>query len=155
MKAGESPYRCRLATEADFPALVIFGRHFYEQTQYLKVPYSPAGFADWCGLMLGHGLLFVADDRERLVGMIGGVSMPFIVNPEHRVGAELIWWLEPDHRGTGAGDLMMDAIEAAAKELGCVYWSMMSLEAVNPAAAARIYTRRGYKLAEHTFCKEL
>lgn len=158
MRLQDPQYRCgpvRAATEADFPALVILGRHFYEQTAYQRVPYSEAGAAEWYRLMLGCGLLFVAECDGKIIGVIGGLSSPFLINPEHGVGTELLWWVEPEHRKSGAGDLLMDAIENAARELGLTFWSMMTLAAVNPEAAARIYERRGYKLAELTYVKEL
>lgn len=159
MSMQSEPYRCRVlvrpAAETDIPRLIELGRHFYEQTAYRRVPYSEKGAAGWYRLMLDHGLLFVATDDEALVGVIGGMSSPFLINPEHGVGTELLMWVEPEYRKSGAATALMDAIEAAAKDLGLTYWSMMCLEAVQPDVAANLYKRRGYTLAEHTFVKEL
>jgi GNAT superfamily N-acetyltransferase len=145
----------RPAVEADFPALVLIGRKFAEQTAYRKVPYSEAGAVSWFRLMMNQGLLYVSEDGGRITGVIGGVMSPFLINPDYGVGTELLMWVEPEHRGGGTADALMDAIERAAREAGLTFWSMMSLEAINPDRVAKIYERRGYELAEHTFLKEL
>lgn len=157
------PYRCRLAVPADFPRIAEMGRHFYEQTVYQAVPYSEEGLANhWCPLMHEQGLLFVAVDLMQppdapyaIVGAIGGISSPFLMNPGYGAGAELFMWVEPEARGSGIADRMMDAIELAAKEGGVSYWSMIALDAVHPEIAAKIYKRRGYVPAERTFVKAL
>lgn len=159
IEGASHPYRCRVIVrpgeEGDTPRLVQLGRHFYEQTAYQRVPYSESGAAGWFKMMRDHGLLFVAQAGSDVIGVIGGISSPFIVNPAHGVGMEMLMWVEPEHRSSGVAMQMMDAVEDAARDLGLTYWSMMSLEAVQPEAAAALYNKRGYKLAEHTFVKEL
>ena len=51
-------------------------------------------------------------------------------------------WVEPDHRGTGAADGLMAAVEAAIRNAGhdrATLW----VNEVNPRAR-RVYERRGY-----------
>jgi GNAT superfamily N-acetyltransferase len=154
MEGSAHPYRYRLAERADYPRLIELGRHFYEQTAYKSVPYSEEGAVGWLDMMLSHGLLFVAEAGD-VIGFIGGISSPFIFNPAYGTGTELALWVEPDHRSAGVADALMARIEIAAKEMGLTFWSMMSLEAVRPEVAAKLYNKRGYQLAEHTFVKEL
>ncbi len=153
MEGSAHPYRYRLAEQADFPRLLELGRNFYEQTAYKSVPYS--GDPMWLNMMLSHGLLFVAELGDEIAGFVGGISSPFIFNPSVGVGMEMALWVEPEHRSAGVAMQLMDRIEIAARELGLKFWSMMSLEAVAPEVADRLYKKRGYQLAEHTYVKEL
>lgn len=154
------PYRCRVlvrpAVEADTPRLVELGKLFYEQTAFKRaVPYSESGTAGWFKLMRDQGFLFVAEEDGHVIGVIGGSAFPFISNPQHGIGATLVMWVEPERRGDGIADLLMDAIEDEGRAAGLTLWSSASNEDVVPEAAARLYNRRGYRLAEHTFIKEL
>lgn len=156
MNMQPDPYRCRIAAPEDFPRIAEMGRSFYEQTVYQKVPYSGQGLAEyWCPLALSQGMLFVASDGDRVIGAIGGLSSPFILNPAYGIGAEMFMWVEPEYRGKRIADMLMDAIEDSARESGVTFFSMMSLEAVHPEVADKIYKKRGYRLAEHTYVKEL
>lgn len=151
-----SPYRCRPATPADFPRIAEMGRSFYEQTVYRKVPYSEEGLANhWCPMMLEQRLLFVAERDGHVIGAIGGISSPFLMNPAYGAGAELFMWVEPEHRGSRVSGELMDLIERSARDSGVTYWSMIALDAVQPEIAAKIYAKRGYVPAERTFVKEL
>jgi GNAT superfamily N-acetyltransferase len=69
-----------------------------------------------------------------------------------RYAAEVVWWIDPAHRGQGAAE-MLDAYEAWASEKGCAFASMAALAAA--PRAGRIYERRGYVPAEIHYLKPL
>lgn len=69
-----------------------------------------------------------------------------------KAASELIWWIEPDHRGRSA-QAMLDVYEAWAREQGCQFVNMVGLGA--DPLTTRLYERRGYIAAERHFMKSL
>lgn len=138
------------------PTLVEFGRQFYEKTMFHgMVSYSPEGAESFFRSMIAEDLLFVADEAGRVVGTIGVVIGPFLINHSLGMASELFWWVDPAHRKSGAGLALMDAAENAAREQGATFFTMVALEGGEVEQAARIYRARGYTPAEHTWTKRL
>lgn len=146
----------RLAAESDLPTLVDFGRQFYEKTMFHgMVSYCPEGAESFFRSMMANDLLFVAVDGEKVVGTIGLIIGPFLINHTHGMASELFWWIDPAHRRSGAGLALMDAAESAAREQGATFLTMVALEGGEVEQAAKIYRARGYTPAEHTWTKRL
>ena len=102
---------------------------------------------------LEHELFCVADNNGEVVGMAAGLKSPMVMNSAVTVGAELCWWVDPEHRKSTAGIKLLKCLENQAKDGGVDVWSMMLLESSNPEAAAKIYDKMGYVKAERTFIK--
>lgn len=146
----------RRAVIDDIEVLAELGRNFWVQTHLGQtVPYVVEDARDILTVCLEHDLLFVATHNNQTIGFIGGVSFPLMTNRSVKIGQETFWWVEPEHRSTGAGLKLLDTIEKAAKEQGLKYWSMLHLANINPVLMSKIYQRRGYTAAENTFTKEL
>jgi hypothetical protein len=69
-----------------------------------------------------------------------------------RIAKETVWWIDPDHRGLAA-DEMLAAFETWAASRGASVVGMAAL-AVAPRAA-RLYGRRGYAPVETNFLKPI
>lgn len=67
-----------------------------------------------------------------------------------RIAKETVWWIDPFHRGTAAVR-MLDAYETWAKERGCAFAGMAGMG--SDPAVAKLYARRGYRVAETHFLK--
>lgn len=91
------------------------------------------------------GILIISDK-----GMIGGLCYPHPFNSKVRIGQEVFWWSEGRD-----GALLLGAAEQRAKELGCAFWGMITVETVNPDRMARYYEKRGYKATERAFMRAL
>lgn len=68
------------------------------------------------------------------------------------VGTELLWWVDPPARGRHSLKLL-DAFEYWAKEVK--HCDVLSCADVVSHSIGAIYLRRGYKLEEQTWTKEL
>lgn len=65
---------------------------------------------------------------------------------------ETVWFIDPAYRGPAA-IRMMDAYERWAQSLGCTYIGMAGMGA--DPDVAKLYLRRGYRVAETHFLKAL
>ncbi len=62
--------------------------------------------------------LFVAEMDGEPVGVLGGLLVPNMFNPEIITLAEIFWYVVPDHRKSRAGALLIKAFQKKAEELG-------------------------------------
>lgn len=85
------------------------------------------------------------------VGFIAGQVSPFVFGP-NLIASEIAWWVNEDKRKSGAGVELMDAFEYWAKNVaGC---TMITLTSLDPKVG-KIYEKKGYKLHERAYMKEL
>ena len=147
----------RAATYADIPAIVDLGRAFFAASDM-------GALASFCDESLGVSLhrmidadaaiLLVAEVAGNVVGMAGAMIFPAYWNAAIKIGQETFWWVQPPHRGA-VGPMLMAGLESEAKARGARSFLMVSLEALRPAAVARLYERSGYLPLEHSFWKAL
>jgi L-amino acid N-acyltransferase YncA len=143
----------RPATEADIPAIVAMSACFYETTSYRGfAPFDPDAAEALARHMIADGVMLVAGDEP--VGMVGLMVVPFMFNPAHRVAYEVVWWVNPDAQGLGAGKALLQAIEPACRAKGCTAIQMVHL-ASSPPQAAALYERLGFAHTESSYTKEL
>lgn len=94
---------------------------------------------------------FILDAGNGPVGVLMARVFDYELGPV-RTGKETVWWIDPQHRGTGA-IRMLEAYEAWAAERGANTVGMAALQ-VAPRAGT-IYERRGYDPVETHFVKAL
>lgn len=144
----------RAAIESDISECLEMARNFYDVAGYKKdVPFCADSCAEWMKFSISQGLLFVADAGQKLAGFVIAVASPFIMNRKYLAGAELAWWMEPEYRHGSAGIKLLKAIEDSAKKSGIKFWSMMSLEEVDPDKVDKLYRSMGYQKTENTYMK--
>lgn len=88
-------------------------------------------------------------------GVIQGLLLA--IASEHPFGPvwlarETVWWIDPGHRGSAA-PRMLDAYEIWAKGNGSVFSGMAGMG--DDPAVAKLYLRRGYRVAETHYLKAL
>lgn len=145
----------RPATPDDIPRIIAMGRKFWAQTAHRDIVYCPDSIAESAVEMMAAGLLIVAELDGYVIGAIGALAAPLYANRAVLVASELYWYVEDEHRDSGAGKLLLQAMEDAARAAGVHTFGMMALEAVEPEKAAAIYKRLGYQPTERTFSKVL
>lgn len=85
------------------------------------------------------------------VGFIAGQATPFAFGP-HYLASEIAWWINEEQRKTGAGAELIEAFEYWAKNVsGCTIISLTSLD----DSVGKFYEKKGYKLHERAYMKEL
>ena len=142
----------RAAHVEDDAALVRFGRRFYETLPYQDIPYCEESAVRWLALMRECGVVLIALADGVPIGMAGGMFSKFIFNDAYTVGQELMWWVEPEFRGSGAGSQLLAALERCAYAHGAARWSMIAIEATADRVGP-LYLQAGYVPTERTYTK--
>lgn len=143
----------RQATHDDIDAIVEMARKFYATTSYAEwAEFCPDSAGALAATMIDSGTMLLADDGDKLLGMVGVFVVPFMFNREKVSAHEVIWWVEPEARSTGAGVKLLDAVEPMCKEIGVGAIQMMHLSNSPPQAGA-LYESRGYKHSETSYTK--
>lgn len=103
--------------------------------------------------LVENQVMLVAKDNGVNMGMISGVVVPAIFNPNYIVLQEVFWWVKEEFRQTMAGLKLLKAFEDKGKELKVSTISMVTT-AYTPVLA-KYYKKRGYMPVESTYIKEL
>ena len=101
-------------------------------------------------------IAFLEKDGEA-IGVIVSALAPSLFSDDVMV-AELVWYVQKEHRDARKAFLLMNEQEAWAKDRGCTFVSMGSLVSDSPEEEKRIetlYEKKGYALKEKTFVKGL
>ena len=146
----------RKAAMGDIAAIVRMSREFYATTGYARIaPLSAIAVVDMTQTMIDTGVILVADHDGAVIGMVGLMIVPFVLNPAVRTAHEVVWWVDRDAPGAnGAGKALLAAVEPACRTAGAVAVQMLALS-TSPRHVAVLYERAGYRHSESCFTKEL
>lgn len=145
----------RRATFDDIPEIARLGGIFHSQAGWAEIPYIETDCVKSLGnLMQMDNFLCLVADYGKIVGMIAGVISPVYFNHTHLSGEELFWYVDSDAPQL-VGLRLLQEMESAAKDKGCLTWQMKSLSALKGDRMAALYERRGYRASERSFIKEL
>lgn len=144
----------RNATEADEERVLAMAKDFYAVSGYEQtIPYDRETCAELFHASLNMGLCAVAEKDGEVIGFVLGMAAPSMMNKHYYIGAELAWWVEPEHRKGMAGIKLLRHIEKSASQMNLSMWSMMALEELNPDGVERLYLNSGYQKTESTYSK--
>lgn len=153
----------RSATMDDMPQIVEMAKRFYPESPYPAIygdmPEEQAaglaivalqGFAE---MGIVPGIMLVAAEDEELVGMLCVHIDPSTFKPAVIAG-ELVWWVEPEHRGGMTAVRLLRRGEDEARQRGATVFNMGAL-ATSPEEAHKIYLRLGYTPTHTVYTKRL
>ena len=78
-------------------------------------------------------------------------QLPHMFNQQVLTFTELVWWVPPEHRGTRAGLILLDAMDKIAQSCDIAVFSTES----NSPISSRALTKRGYVPQEQAFVKRI
>lgn len=96
-------------------------------------------------------LVAVNGETDLVVGLINGVLVPHPYNSEIKTLVEGFWWVNPEHRSSRAGALLLNAYIEHGKRIAD--WVIMTLEHDSPVNETTL-TKRGFVLKEKTYLLE-
>lgn len=128
---------------------------FYASLSYNAIaPLPDTQAAGLAIVLMDSHILQVAEVDGAVVGMVGLLVEPFLFNPGYTIANEVIWWVDPEARRTGAAQGLLRAVDDETEKRGCAVVRMMTM-AESPPQAAALYARHGYYASEHAFTKRL
>lgn len=145
----------KIATEADLSYLLDFARKFHDNSPYREFSFNPEKVSTLILHMINNpiGLILILEKDGIPVGCLAAVVEDFLFGND-RTAMEIMFWVEPGHRGMGSWELPR-AYQFWANKLGCKIVTMSSLEGGNTVALDRIYRGMGFAPYEHTYMKVL
>lgn len=138
----------RPAVEADLPTILVMGRRFLASSSYRDVLRdNPQQMARFASALMEQGGLFVLEVDGAVVGMLGALMTPHYLSGD-AIATEVVWWVDPAHRGWG-GRQLLEAAEQWAKTQGAVALQMIAPD----ERVGRLYERAGYSFVESAYQK--
>lgn len=147
----------RRATPTDTAEIIALSLHFTQATAYGALfQATPAGVA-----LLTARIFALEPEAAIFLALDGAEATPFglivlvaarLTGTEDAYADEIVWWVEPSHRGLRAGPALLDAAEAWARTRGL---RLIKMVAPIPSGVGRFYERRGYQAIETAYAKQL
>lgn len=136
----------------DLDTIVEMCERFHENSVYADTDFSYSKVRDTIRtILLGDktkGICILSEN-----GMIIGVVSELLFGTD-TISSELAWWVSPEARGTRQALKLIEAYEYWAKNIAKVSYCQMALLGEEPRLQ-KLYNRRGYKITEQAFMKEL
>lgn len=140
----------KIATIEDLPELLEMGMKFISTTGYAEYSNEETVSNLLTTILTGEKNVMIVL-LEPGVGMLVGMSSPFVFG-NHLLASEIGWWVNEDKRKSGIGVQLMEAFEYWAKNVaGCTLITLTSLD----DKVGKLYEKKGYKLYERAYMKEL
>jgi len=147
----------READYGDLPELTDMGKDFYLEGSFVEkgLAFSKRDMIDFFIFLIDSeaGLLLVAEDGE-IIGSIGGLSAPWMLNYGQRTITETWWYVDPLRRGGSTGIKLLKEFERKAKQMGCTH-CIMATQNNNEEKLGKVYQRLNYRPLEYQYIKEL
>lgn len=99
-----------------------------------------------------HLFIVAHNGNGDFCGFISGMVLPHIYNPDIVTLVESFWWVKPEHRGTKAGALLLNAFIDFGKEH--VDWIIATIEDDSPVNED-VFLKRGFRLKEKSYLMEV
>lgn len=144
----------RPATESDLPWLLIQLKAFSEFFKSnIELFAGEDDAREKMREVIRAHVVFVAEryDGTRM-GFTGGLLTPHFMNHKITTLTELFWWVDPVHRNSRAGLMLLEAFTDYGR--AHANWIMFSLQDNSPVSD-RCLTRRGYRLKERAYLMEV
>lgn len=99
--------------------------------------------------------MWLTEKDGQMIGICGAIAYPLYFRPSYIIVQELWWWLTPEARGSGAGQMMFKEIERWAKDKNASALTMIALENESVEKVSKFYRRAGFRPLERAFFKGL
>ena len=144
----------RKAEISDLPTILKMSEQFWETTVFDE-PFGYQKTLELVDLSMSQDMLLVLEIDGVVQGFISGIINDLMASNGAKIGTEIAYWINQDHRKSGEGIKLIEAMEKNAKAAGVKYWVMVSMESSYPEVSNKIYDKLGYKKAETTYMKVL
>lgn len=144
--------KIRIIESHEMGRVAAFMKQFEQATKFVTVDVEYA--AKRYEKMIDDGLatVLIAEKNGVMLGGLGFINAPDLHNGE-MIAVETFWFVAPEHRGIGIH--LLNAFEKWAKENGSDKTAMIHLTDSMPERLKRLYLKRGYRLIEKHYVREV
>ncbi len=144
----------RMARADECVAIATFMKRFEEDSALIRVDVEHTARMHAEAINRGSGVIFLLcdDATGEIHGGLGAICGPSMIS-EEKMAVETFWYVAPEYRGQGVR--LMAAFEEWAKRQGCQKVAMVHLADSHPESLGAFYLRRGYKLIETHYVREV
>tara|TARA_R100001510_G_C7647668_1_gene205014 strand:+ start:11 stop:469 length:459 start_codon:yes stop_codon:yes gene_type:complete len=100
------------------------------------------------------GFVKIVIHEGEIVGCLIAMASELPVN-DFIVSQELMFWLDPNHRNGKTSLKLIDSYVEWAKNLGCSFVRLSSIDQILGGKAGILFKRKGFKEVETAYIKEL
>lgn len=148
----------KIGTWLDFEDIESMLHKFISMTPYENITVDHdkvrAMISDFLGDNGTTKIIVLAVENDKTIGMIVGATSEPLFSTE-KMACEMAWWVDPDHRNSRVGFKLIEAYEYWANKVGCKFVQLCSMEDDYGKRLDKFYTRRGFKLYESAYLKEV
>ena len=146
----------RVATEADIDPLLVMCRNFVQFAPHARiVGATDESLTQAIKFVMNQGRIFVAESGGVVVGMLMAVIYPVWFAPQSKCAMELVWWVEPEHRGSTIAIRLVKEFEEWGRMQGATMATMGDFVVDGQPPVGEMIMRMGYALSERAFAKGL
>lgn len=134
--------------------MLPIGEAFTTECNY--PPFNMECFGNFWRAVIGQnvGKIFAVRENGQLVAALG-MATTIDPNSGMLMALEQFWYVMPTHRKTHVGLDLFAAFEKEGERCGAKRLVMVHLANLTPESLQKFYERKGYRLVEQTFWKEL
>jgi GNAT superfamily N-acetyltransferase len=139
-------------TYADVRMVAEYMKQFEQATEYVKVDVEYTSSAYWDLVQDGVATLFIMEESGQMIGGLGAIKYPDLHDGK-MMAVESFWFVAPEHRGKGLK--LFATFEEWALQEGCKKLAMIHMVDSYPDILEKLYMRKGYKLVEKHYVREV
>lgn len=146
------------ATAEDIPEIVDMAFFMHgEAPHYRGVPFRPEDMELFLELSIENPdhVVILATDGDRIVGMMGGMRVPYMFNFAAHYACDFGFYVMPQSRGSRAALAMIRYYERWAKGLGVKQARLGESSGIMSAKVDDFLRKMGYNLSGSSYAKEL
>jgi GNAT superfamily N-acetyltransferase len=148
----------RRATLEDIPTICRMVRDLHEQSNFSQYAYDEervlTTVTALTKLNVGQGVMLLAEVGGEPAGVLSATKTysPTSLEP---LAMEIFWWVDPAHRNSRAGLLLIEAFEYWGRKIDASALVIGLHENKYADRLRRLYNRKGYTLQESQYIKEI
>lgn len=141
-----------LATTDDIPNIAYLIQELHSESPVSEMTlFDINRVQDVClHLIQDKNSVIILERQDKIIGALGATITPGTFSYD-KLSTEIFWFVKPEFRSYKIASSMMGAYEYWAKMNGCRF---VSLSCVDPGLK-KLYNRKGFKLVETAFLKEV
>ena len=144
----------RKATIDDLDQIVEMANRFIAFAPHLSlIKHSADDIVNTVKSVLESGIIFVIDVDGKAVGVLAAMMTSVWYSPSTKLAAEIMWWVNEEHRGTIASIKLLRTYEKWALDNGANLIAMSDLVIEGQEPVGTTLNRLGYEMSERTYIK--